>query len=449
MNRRELLRVGGLGLCGPTLADVLRHEACAAESEGPLSGKNVPRPKSVIYIVLNGGPSHIDMWDLKPNAPIEYRGPFAPIATSVPGVQICEHMPRQAALMEQAALVRGIRSVENDHYLSEVYTGLPRSAGRRPAFGSIVSRLAPTQFALPTYVSQNQTSEMFDYEKPHYAGAGHSPFRPFQESLSDLTPVKNPERLDNRKSLLAALDNLHRQLDQRDAFEGLERFQAQALEMITSPKVREAFDLSNESPETLARYGHKAGKYPHQTAKQYMYDWNGKPFLMARRLVEAGVRVVTLHAGDWDHHSSADGDIFFALKCLMPLIDMSITALVTDLRDRGLDQEVLVVVLGEFGRTPRISPLGPGREHWADAGCALFFGGGLTMGQVIGETDSRAERSISGQISFQNIMSTIYHVLGIELNATIPDFNGRPQYLLDDSRPIRELLAASKSRDTP
>ena len=443
LSRRELLRVGALGLSGLMLADLLRHEATATDTEHPTAGTKAKRPKSVIYVVLNGGPSHIDMWDLKPQAPAEYRGPFSPIATKLPGVQICEHMPRQAALLDRAALVRGIRSVENDHYLSEVYTGLPRSAGKRPAFGSIVSRLAPTQIAMPSYVSLSEASDLFDYEKPHYAGAGHAPFRPFKESLSDLAPVKNLEQLENRKALLAAFDNLHRELDRRDAssFGGLDRFQAQALEMIASPKVREAFDLTNESPETLARYGHKAGKYPHQTAKQYMYDWNGKPFLMARRLVEAGVRVVTLHAGDWDHHSSADGDIFFALKCLMPLIDMSITALVTDLHERGLSDDVLVVVLGEFGRTPKISPLGPGREHWADAGCALFFGGGLTMGQVIGETDSRAERSINGQISFQNIMSTIYHVLGIDLDIKLPDFNGRPQYLLDDRQTIRELLS--------
>lgn len=432
LSRRELLRVGALGLGGLTLADLLRQEATA----------NVPRrPKSVIYVVLNGGPSHIDMWDLKPQAPLEYRGPFSPIATSLAGVQICEHMPRQAAMMDRTALVRGVRSVENDHYLSEVYSGLPRTSGKRPAFGSIVSKLAPTQAALPTYVSLNESnSDLFDYEKPHYVGAGHAPFRPFKESLSDLTPVKNLGQLENRKSLLAAFDNLHRNLDQRDAFGGLDRFQAQALQMIASPQVRDAFDISSETPETLARYGHKAGKYPHQTAKQYMYDWNGKPFLMARRLVEAGVRVVTLHAAEWDHHSSADGDIFFALKCLMPVLDMSIAALVNDLKDRGLSDDVLVVVLGEFGRTPKITPLGPGREHWADAGCALFYGGGLTMGQVIGETDSRAERSVNGKITFQNVMSTIYHVLGINLDIKLPDFNGRPQHLLDDRTPIRELV---------
>lgn len=434
LSRRELLRAGALGFGGLTLADLLRHEA-TANSENR-------RPKSLIYVVLDGGPSHLDMWDLKPQAPNEYRGPFSPIDTKLPSVQICEHMPLQAAMMDRTALVRGIRSVENDHYLSEVYTGLPRSAGKRPAFGSVVSKLSPTKHPLPTYVSLKQhQGDLFDYEKPHYVGAAHAPFRPFEESLKDLAPVTNVELLENRRALLAAFDKLHREVDQRQAFGGLDRFQAQALEMIASPKVREAFDLSNESAETLARYGHKVGKYPHQTAKQYMYDWNGKPFLMARRLVEAGVRVVTLHAAEWDHHSSPTGDIFFALKCLMPVLDMSITALVNDLHDRGMTDDVLVVVLGEFGRTPKISPVGPGREHWADAGCALFFGGGLKMGQVIGETDSRAERSINGTIGFQNVLATIFHTLGIDLDVKLPDFNGRPQYLLDDGTPIRELLA--------
>lgn len=434
LSRRGLLRAGALGMCGVTLADVLRQEATSAAEGHP-----VQRQKSVIYVVLPGGPSHIDMWDLKPEAPIEYRGPFSPIATALPGVHICEHMPRQAAMMDRMTLVRGIRSVENDHYLSEVYSGLPRSSGRRPAFGSIVSRLAPTASAIPTYVSLSHESDPFDYEKPHYAGAGHAPFRPLEESLSDLTPVKDLSQLESRKLLLAAFDTLHREVDRREAYGGLDRFQAQALQMMASPQVREAFDLSHETPETLAKYGHKAGKYPHQTVKHLLYDWDAKPFLMARRLVEAGVRVVTLHAASWDHHSSAEGDIFFALKCLMPVLDMSITALVNDLQERGLQDDVLVVVLGEFGRTPKITPLGPGREHWADAGCALFFGGGLKMGQVIGETDARAERSTHGTISFQNVMSTIYKSLGIDPDFKLPDHNGRPQYLLDDCQPIHGL----------
>ena len=430
LHRRDFLRIGGLGLAGITLADLLRNEA---------RGGNTGRPKSVIYIVLGGGPSHIDMWDLKPDAPAEYRGPFQPIATRVPGIQICEHMPRQAAMMDQMALLRGIRSVENDHFLSEVYSGLPRGAGRRPAFGSVVSRLAGNASSLPTYVSLDRpTTDQFEFEKPFYAGSGHAPFRPFGSALDDLMPVRSLDQLRERRSLVNTFDAMRRDLDAQQTAAGMDRFQAQALDIITSPRVRDAFDLSKEPDRVIAAYGR--GRYPHQVVKDILYPWNPRPFVLARRLVEAGVRVVTLRAGDWDHHSSPTGDIFFALRCLMPLVDSSVTALVNDLRVRGLDQDVLVVVLGEFGRTPRIAYPGPGREHWADAGCALFIGGGLRMGQVIGATDSRAERARTGSITFQNIIATIYHVLGIDTRAQLTDFSGRPQNLLDDQEPIRELV---------
>ena len=181
-------------------------------------------------------------------------------------------------------------------------------------------------------------------------------------------------------------------------------------------------------------------KFPHQTFVNILYDWPAQQFLLARRLVEAGVRVVTLRAGDWDHHSSANGNIFTCLEYLLPNLDRSLSALFTDLRERGLEDDVLVVVLGEFGRTPRIAQPGPGREHWAEAGCALFFGGGLRMGQVIGETDSRAERARAGNLHFQNIMATIYQTLGIDMNVQLADFNGRPQYVLEEREPIRELV---------
>lgn len=431
INRREFLRIGALGMGGLTLADLLRRESCADSSQ---------RAKSVIYVVLGGGPSHIDMYDLKPEAPIEYRGPFQPIATSLAGLEICELMPRQARMMHELSLLRGIRSVENDHYLSEVYTGLPRSAGKRPAFGSVVSRLAGSSSLLPPYVSLDETTvEPFEFEKPYYAGASHAPFRPFGPSIEDMSPVKSLDRLHDRRQLLAAFDSLRRRVDRQHSSADLDPFQARALEIITSSRVRDAFDLSHEPAETLLRYG--TGKYPHQTVKDIMYDWDVKPFIRARRLVEAGVRVVTLRVGSWDHHSGPQSDIFFALRCLLPVLDQSIEALVTDLRDRGLDRDVLVVVLGEFGRTPKISPLGPGREHWADAGCALFYGGGLKMGQVIGATDGRAERSIDGKISFQNVVATIYRVLGIDTEEKLADFSGRPQYLLDDRQPIRDLVS--------
>ncbi|HEY7424894.1 MAG TPA: DUF1501 domain-containing protein [Gemmataceae bacterium] len=434
LHRREFLRLGALGLGGLTLADLLRLEARGETKEQG-------RGKSVIYIVLGGGPSHIDMYDLKPDAPAEYRGPFKPIATRLPGVQICELMPLQAAMMDQLALLRGIRSVENDHFLSEVYTGLPRTAGHRPAFGSIVSRLADNRSPLPTYVSLDRpTTGQFEFEKPHYAGAGYAPFRPFGDALEDLNPVKSLERLQDRKSLLTAFDTMRRDLDQTDTLRGLDAFQARALDLITAPKVRDAFDLSKEPDRLLSTYGHKAGKYTHQTAKNILYDWDGKRFLLARRLVEAGVRVVTLRLNEWDHHGGSQSDIFGSLRRMLPLLDRSVCALLNDLRDRGLDKDVLVVVLGEFGRTPKIEPEGPGRGHWAEAGCAVFYGGGLRMGQVIGETDSRAERAKSGSINFQNIISTVYHVLGIDPATALPDFSGRPQYLLDDREPIQALI---------
>ena len=429
--RREFLRVGALGLGGLSLAGLLRAESGGAAI--------TTRPKSLIYIVLSGGPSHIDTWDPKPEAPVEYRGEFSTIPTKLPGVRLCELMPRQAAMMDKLALLRGVQSVENDHFLAEVYTGLPRAAGKRPAFGSVVSRLARHDSPLPPYVCLNEAgSDQFEYEKPHYAGAGHAPFRPFGEALDNLAPVKTLDRLEDRRALLDGFTRLQRSLDNSDAISGLDRFQTRALEMIASPQVREAFDFSKESPQTIERYGR--GKYTHQADKNILYNWDVKPFILARRLVEAGVRIVTLSVGSWDHHSNPNQHIFQSYRHVLPVLDQSICALVSDLEERGLSDDVLVVVLGEFGRTPKVSYPGPGREHWADAGCVLMAGGGLKMGQVIGETDTRAEKSRSGHISFQNIVATLYHVLGINPRATLPDFNGRPQYLLDDPRPVRELL---------
>lgn len=431
ISRRDFLKLGSLGVAGLSLVDVLRCQASTGR-----------RPKSVIYVVLGGGPSHIDMYDLKPDAPEDIRGPFRPIATRMPGVQICEHMPFQAGIMDQLALLRGIRSVENDHFLSEVYTGLPRAAGKRPAFGSVLSRLSEGNGTkLPPYIclERPSASDEGDYQKPYYAGAAHRPFRPFGEALDNMKPAHGMglERLDDRKGLLQAFDTLRRDIDQRGEFEGMDKFGVQALEMITSTKVRDAFDLSKEPDRVIASYGR--GKYTHQTAKNILYDWDGKKFLLARRLVEAGARVVTMQSNEWDHHGGGNSDIFLSLRHILPALDRSLTALINDLRDRGMEKDVLVVCLGEFGRTPKMEE-GPGRGHHAEAGCAILWGGGLRMGQVIGETDSRAERSKSGTIGFQNIMSTIYHVLGIDPSLTLPDFNGRPQYLLDDRDPIAELV---------
>ncbi|MBY0521902.1 MAG: DUF1501 domain-containing protein [Gemmataceae bacterium] len=433
INRRQFLQVGALGLGGLSLANLLRLEARAAQPA---------RKKSIIYVVLSGGPSHIDMYDMKPEADIDIRGPFKPISTRLTGVQICEHMPRQAEIMDQLTLLRGIQSVENDHFLSEVYTGLPRTAGRRPAFGSIVSRLRDRDGSLPPYVSlERPSTDEFNFQKPYYAGAAHRPFHPFGESLDNLRLSKGItlDRLQDRKQLLKDLDSIRRDMDQRGEIVGMDRYGQQALDMITSDQVRDAFDLRKEPDRVVARYG--KGKYTHQTVKNLYYDFDAKQFLLARRLVEAGVRVVTLSVSQWDHHSGASSDIFHSLGTMLPALDASLAALIADLRERGLDKDVLVVVLGEFGRTPKIVQPGPGREHHADAGCAILYGGGLKMGQVIGATDRNAERAKSGKIGFQNIMATMYQVLGIDPSQQLIDFNGRPQFILDDRDPIAELIA--------
>src|SRR5262245_10433806 len=430
IRRRDFLRLGAVGLGGLTLTDLLRHEARAGEERCA---------KSIIYIVLAGGPSHIDMYDLKPDAPAEYRGPFRPIATSLTGERICELMPLQAGMMHRLALLRGVRSVENDHFLSEVYSGLPRKAGKRPAFGSVVSRLAGVSSPLPAYVSLSRAStDEFEFEKPFYAGAHHGPFRPFGEALDDLRPVKSLDLLRDRRQLLSAFDTMRRDLDAQAAEGGLDRFQLQAAEILTSPKVRDAFDLSREPARVRAGYGQ--GKYPHQTAKEIMYPWEGERFLLARRLVEAGARVVTLQVAAWDHHSGPQSDIFHALRHLLPALDHSLYSLFADLDARGLTDGVLVVVLGELGRTPKIAQPGQGGGHWAGAGCALLFGGGLKTGQVVGQTDARAERSKSGAIGFPNVIATIYSVLGVDPATTLPDFDGRPQFVLEERDPVRELV---------
>ncbi|MBY0228948.1 MAG: DUF1501 domain-containing protein [Gemmataceae bacterium] len=421
-SRRQMLAAGA-GLAGLSLADLLRAAPRA-------------RPKSVIYIVLDGGPSHIDLWDLKPDAPAEYRGPFKPIATSLAGCRVGELLPRQAKLMHRMALLRGVQSVENDHFLSEVYSGLPRTAGKRPAFGSAVSKLAGGDGAMPAYVALSRaTTDQFEFQKPYYAGAGHAPFRPFGDAVENLRPA----RLDDRRSLLKAFDGMRRELD-REAFDGLDKHARQAMEILSSPRVRDAFDLTKEPARVRERYG-TGGKYTHQTVKSIVYPFDSKPFLLARRLVEAGVRVVTVSVSQWDHHSGPEADIFHSLKLMAPALDGALAALLDDLHERGLSDDVLTVVLGEFGRTPRISKPGPGREHWADAGCVLVAGGGLRMGQVIGATDGRAERPVSGKMGMQNVMATIYRVLGIDPATKLKDFSGRPQFLLVVREPVAELVA--------
>lgn len=414
ITRREALRVGGLAFGGLTLADLLRGQASAASS--------VVRGKSVIMIWLRGAMSHIDSLDMKPNAPAEIRGEFQPIATNLPGVQICEYLPKHAQMMDKLAIVRGIKSIDlGDHTPHYILTGFP-DRGKRPVLGAIVSHLQPRSDGLPPYVSlMYKPPGLYDNEGPTYLGPAHRPFVPRSEGLANLSLAKSVslDRLRDRGQLLREFDTLSRDVDHSGAMTGIDAHTQRAMEMIASPKVRDAFDLSQETSETRDRYG----KY-------------AENFLMARRIVEAGVPVVTLKVGDWDTHEKNFRD----MRDQLPQLDQGFHALISDLHDRGLQNDVAVVMWGEFGRAPRISR-GDGRDHWPEAGAAVVAGGGFKMGQVIGETDAHGGQSKVQPYTPSNILATLYRYLGIDPAVTILDHNKRPMHVLDDREVVRELVS--------
>jgi hypothetical protein len=412
VSRREFLRVGalGAGAVGLSLADVLRLQAQSPVGSGAASSK------AVIMVFLPGGPPHMDMYDLKPDAPAEYRGEFKPIATKVPGVQICELFPRQARIMDKLAVLRAVVGSDGSHSANQFMTAYTERE-MRPALGCVVSKLhARSAAAMPPYVSLNRQGE----ERPSYLGAAHRPFVPSGPGLENLSLAGgvDMERLSSRRALLATFDTLRRDLDSSGAMEGMDSFTQRAFEMISSGKVREAFDISGEDPRTFEAYG-KAGKR----------------FLQARRLVEAGVKVVTLSYGGWDTHS----DNFKTCRRQLPELDDGIASLVDDLDARSLSKDVAVVMWGEFGRTPKVNNTA-GRDHWPQVMTALVAGGGLRMGQAIGETDSRGERAIDRPVTSQQIHAMLYRVLGIDPETTLTDGGGRPVHLIDDREAIRELV---------
>jgi hypothetical protein len=429
---------GALGAGGLTLAHLLRLKA-----EGAVQPQSAH--KAVIMVYLPGGPSHIDMYDLKPDAPVEYRGEFRPTRTNVPGMDVCELMPRHAALADKFAILRGLRT-QGNHDPTELLTGIPAAASgtignvRRPAFGCVVSRLRGTDHAIPPYVSTSNHRLLNSYddpEEPAYLGPAHRPFSAVGPITQNLTrpPEVSLERLEDRRELLRSFDALRHGLDNpQRSFEGMDAYQRRALEMMTNTRVRDALDLGREPARLRELYGSA-----------------GADFLRARRLVEAGVSVVSVAArfsvrigggindpGGWDTH----GYNFQLLRAKLPIYDQAVGALLADLAARGLDRDVAVVIWGEFGRTPRIGDSTPdGRGHWPAAGCALIAGGGLRMGQVVGETDARGERPRQRAVTAQQVLATLYHVLGIDAAATtLPDHSGRPQYLLDRPEPIAALI---------
>jgi len=431
VTRRGFLRAGALAMGGLTAADLLRARAQA----NPLD--ETP-PKSAIMIFLSGGPSHVDLYDMKPEAPVEYRGEFSPIRTNVPGVDICELMPMQAQIADKFAILRGFQGAHL-HTANEFYSGYPwqesprasvPGEAKRPALGSVVSRLRQLDSPLPPYVSMRSQHQ---WEQPYYLGHEHEPFRMAANS-GGYKPLDNmirprevtQQRLETRSDLLRAFDSFRTDLDAQS--NAVDAFQRRALEMVASSQVRDAFDIDQEPAKVRARYGEGLDSFG-----QDPWKW----LLLARRLVEAGVSVVTACTYGWDTHRTN----FKTLRELVPALDVALHALVVDLEERGLLDDVVVLMGGEFGRTPRIGDITPdGRSHWPEAGFLWIAGGGLQTGQVIGATDERGERVIGSPIHMQNVLATVYGVLGIDPATTFPDHNGRPQYVLEDREPVAGLV---------
>ena len=433
--RRNFLKIGALGFGGLTLSQLLR-----AQSEQQSAGKNSSdKNKSVIMVYLPGGPPHQDMYDLKMDAPSEIRGEFQPISTNVPGIQICEHLPRLAKITDKLAIIRSIVGAKDRHESFQCMTGrlnerLP--PGGWPEFGSVVSKLQGTPDpTVSPYVnlSPKMRHSPYNFGKPGFLGLAHAPFNPLGDIKKDM--ILNgitTDRLADRKRLLNSMDTFRRELDHSGSMDGLDAFQSRAFDILTSSRLLNALDLSKEDPKVLARYGKGTEKEQGDAAPRL-----NEQFLLARRLVEAGVRVVTLSYSFWDWH----GSNFRIAKENFPDFDQALSALIEDLDQRGLLETTSVVAWGEFGRTPTINKDG-GRDHWPNVSCAVLAGGRMKTGQVIGATDKHGGEAIQRPVTFQEVIATLYHNLGIDASSvTVPDMTGRPHYLVDDGyQPIKELV---------
>ena len=412
--RRSFMQIGAMGLGGLTLADLFRAEASAG-----IRSSN----KAIINIHLGGGPSHQDMFDLKPDAPAEFRGEFMPISTNVPGMEICELFPQLAQMADKFAVIRALVGSNAGHSSFQTHTGFNQrsltAVGGRPSIGSVVTKLlGPPESGAPSFVSYNGGS-------PGYLGAMYKPYSPSGrgEGLSNLkmNAALSAERMASREQLLTKLDRIRRDVDSHGQMEAMDDFTRKAIEMVTSGAVADAIDIKNEDTEIRERYGRTNEK-----------------LLQARRLIQVGARVITMNSlwGGWDTHRNN----FVTLRKNLPKMDEGLSTLIWDLERLGMLDDVSIVVWGEFGRTPRVNKTA-GRDHWPQVAMAFMAGGGMRLGQVIGETTRYAERAKERPVHFQEVLATLYHNMGINPStAQIMDPAGRPQYLLEHSQPIRELI---------
>ena len=429
VSRRGFLKIGalGVGAAGLSLADIYRAEAASGTSLGH---------KSVINIFLGGGPPHQDMWEIKTKAPKNIRGPFKPISTKVPGIQIGECFPNIAATMDKSAVIRAVVGCEGRHNSFQCMTGFRhaelRSMGGHPAMGSVLHRLhGPVDKSVPPYVGMVTKGVWRDPGTPGFLGPTFGPFKPDGDGLANMKLNGiTLDRLGDRQQLLNSVDRLRRDVDATGKLEALDSYEQRAFDVLASSKLVDALDLSKEDPRLRAKYG---------TGQPYQFQYDGAAtnnelVLTARRLVEIGVRCVTMTYGRWDSHGNNEG----LVRHHGTRIDQAVAALVTDLEDRGMLDDVTVLVWGEFGRTPRINK-GGGRDHWPQVSCAYIAGGGIQGGQAIGSTNRLGERAQTRPVHVQEIFATVYKNLGVDTRSTtVKDPAGRPQYL-SLMEPIHEL----------
>ena len=450
MPRRSFLSMGALGVSGLSLSQVLKLRAAAAEGDGKPA---TPLDTSVIFIWLAGGAPHMETYDMKPDAPEEYRGAFRPIPTNVPGIDVCELLPLHAKCADKYTLVRSIAHTFSDHGggSKRFMTGrIPKTptetVNDAPSVISIVNKMREhIEIGMPNCMSCTDASRnrVDTYAMGSaYLGPKYAPFIVGGDPSSPKFEVQNvslspsiASRLDDRLLLLKGFDRLRNTIDASGMMDSVDKFNQQAISLMTSPKARDAFDLSKEPQALRDRYG--------------KHSW-GQRTLMARRLVEAGCSFVsvvlenpnvkdTYH--NWDSHA-VNTDIFKDTRGRLPFYDQAVTALVEDLHARGLTKKVLLVVAGEFGRGPKLeySNGRPGRGHWPQANSILVCGGGMQHGQVVGSTNARGEYPQTRPLTPNDLWATVYRHLGIDQNATINDLSGRPQYLLPFGEPIKELI---------
>lgn len=438
-SRRSFLKIGGMALGGIALPQTLRAEAATA------TGSN---HRAIINIYLPGGPSHIDLWDLKPEAPKEIRGEFKPIPTNVPGIEICELFPKMAQMMDKFIPIRSISDADGRHDAYQCMTGRRfddrQPPGGWPSAGGFVSKLqGDVNTAVPPNVAlmyKTGHREWGESGTGGFLGLRHNPFnllgREARGSAENMVLQGiTLERLQDRRGLMKAFDQLRSNVDASGVMEGMDIYSQKAMGILTTSKLADALDLSKEDPSIVARYGKSDEKFQRDGAPRMIEN-----FCIARRLVEAGARFVAMNYSRWDWHGG-DGMNFPMSREEFPLLDQGLSALVTDLHERGLDKDVSVVVWGEFGRTPKINS-NNSRDHWPKVSCALLAGGGMRTGQVIGQTNRYGEYAVERPVKFQEVFATLYHNIGLDLNGTrIFDGAGTPRYLVDEGiEPLREVI---------